>query len=120
VLLDSGRALFAVRLQARGVLRADADTVADFDASFDLGTDADGLADDFVTDTDGVFGLSPSGADGVDITTADTGVGDFDIDIGLFERLGLELLPFHVTLGSVLVEAHPSFEFVVLSGRHGE
>lgn len=118
VLFDARRALLAVRLQAGAVLRADADAVADFDAPLDFGADAHGFADDFVADADGILGLAPAGADGVNVTTADTGVGDLDVDVGLLKGLGLEFLPDHVALGGLLVETHPSFEFVVLCCRH--
>jgi len=119
MLFDPSRALLTVGLQAGAVLGANTNTVADFDASLDFGSDADGFADNLVTDADGVLGLAPSGADGVNVTTADTRVGDFNVDIGLLERLGLELLPDHVALGGLLVETHPSFEFVVLCRGHG-
>jgi len=46
-------ALLAVGFQARASLGADADTVADLDAFFGFGADADGFADDFVADAAG-------------------------------------------------------------------
>jgi hypothetical protein len=38
-----------------------------------------------------------------------------DVDISLLPLLRLILLPFHVALTGVLVEAHPSLEFIVCS-----
>ena len=53
------------------------------------------------------------------IRAADTTAFHLDIDIVLFPRLGLELLPDHLAIGRVLVETHPSLELVVgLSHDH--
>ena len=43
---------------------------------------------------------------------------DLDINIRLLERLGLKLLPFHIALDRVLIEAQPALELVV--GSHVE
>lgn len=56
VILQSRRALLAVGLEARRVLRANAHAVADLNALFHLAADAHGLADDFMADADGVGG----------------------------------------------------------------
>ena len=44
-------------------------------------------------------------------------MADFDVDIVIFEVLGLERLVLEVAFDGVFVKAHPSFELVV--GRHG-
>ncbi len=60
VVLQFIGALCAIRLQTGGVLRADADAVADFDAFLDFAADADGFADDLVADAAGVGCWAPS------------------------------------------------------------
>lgn len=55
MVLKAAAALLAVRLQARGVLGTNADTVADLDATLCLLANADCLADDLVSDTAGVW-----------------------------------------------------------------
>lgn len=60
----------------------------------------------------------PATAESVQIGTADTAVSDLDVNIGLLPRLGLKLLPDHLSVGRVLIETHPSFKLVILS--HGE
>lgn len=53
------------------------------------------------------------------IRAAHATVSDLDIDIGLFPRLGLKLLPDHFALGSLGAKAHPAFELVI-GGSHCE
>ena len=55
----------------------------------------------------------PSTSQGVQVGTADAAMRDFDIDIGLFPWLRLELSPDHLTIDGVRVEAEPAFELVV-------
>lgn len=55
----------------------------------------------------------PSTAQSVQIRATDTTVGDLDVDIGLLPGLGLKLLPDHLAIGSLLVQAHPALELVV-------
>lgn len=55
----------------------------------------------------------PARPQDVDVTAADTTVGDANVDIGLLPLLGLILLPDHVALSGLLVLAHPSLKFVV-------
>lgn len=55
MLFHSILTLFAVAFQAGKGLSAHTDTVADFDAFADFGSDSDGFADDFVADADSVF-----------------------------------------------------------------
>lgn len=136
VVLQARRALLAVWLQARRILGANADAVADLDALLGLLTDADCFADDFVADTAcwsnmlaahswdepeehvlTVWCWAPAGAKGVNVTAADAAMRDLDIHVGLLKRLDMrELAPDHLALGRVLVLAEPSLELVVL--RH--
>jgi hypothetical protein len=44
-------------------------------------------------------------------------VRDLDINIGLFPRLRLELLPDHFSLASLGAETHPALKLVI-GGRH--
>jgi hypothetical protein len=71
-------------------LSADADPIANFDI-FDGIANADGMADDFVTDAqrDGV--VAPTTRYLVNIAGANAAGGDCDIDIAVFEFLELEL-----------------------------
>ena len=100
----------------------------------DAFADFDGFADDFVADAAGVLRWPlcsvsecsmkksqasriesvtyPPGTKCVKIRTADTAVRNLDIDIILSPRLRLKLLPNHVAVDGVFVEAHPSFELV--------
>lgn len=55
MLFHSILTLFAVTFQAGKGLSAHTDTIADFDAFADFGSDSDGFADDFVADADSVF-----------------------------------------------------------------
>lgn len=57
----------------------------------------------------------PAAAKSVQIGTADTAVSDLNVNIGFLPRLGLKLLPDHLSVGGVLVETHPSFKLVILS-----
>lgn len=61
----------------------------------------------------------PSTAQSVHIRATDTTVRHSHINICLLPRLGLELLPDHLALGRLRVEAHPAFELVI-GGSHGE
>lgn len=58
MLFHSILTLFAVTFQAGKGLSAHTDTIADFDAFADFGSDSDGFADDFVADADSFFGES--------------------------------------------------------------
>lgn len=79
-----------------------------------------------------VWGLSPSTLEHMKVGTADTTVGNLDVDIVLAltvsvafvwesnwsmrlltPLLGLELSPLHVALDGLSVMAEPAFEFVV-------
>lgn len=55
MLFHSILAFFAVTFQAGKGLSAHTDTIADFDAFADFGSDSDGFADDFVADADSFF-----------------------------------------------------------------
>lgn len=52
------------------------------------------------------------------VRTANTAVGDFHLDIGLLERLGLKVAPFHVALGSGRIVSDPTLESLSRCGRH--
>ena len=60
MLLQSGRAFFAIGPQATGRLRAHADAVTDFDSLFNLGADAHGVPDDLVSDDTWVQRRAPA------------------------------------------------------------
>lgn len=60
VVLQTSLALFTVWSQARRVLSANTDAVADFDAFLDFGADANCLADDFVADAYWIRRWAPS------------------------------------------------------------
>lgn len=51
------------------------------------------------------------------VRATDTTVADLDVDVGLLPRLGLELLPDHLSLAGLGAEAHPALELVI-GGRH--
>lgn len=55
MLFHSILTFFAVTFQAGKGLSAHTDTIADFDAFADFGSDSDGFSDDFVADADSVF-----------------------------------------------------------------
>lgn len=55
MLFHSILTFFAVAFQAGKGLSAHTDTIADFDAFADFGSDSDGFSDDFVADADSVF-----------------------------------------------------------------
>jgi hypothetical protein len=136
VLLETSGASLALSIEvlAGGALGADTNAVTDLNISLGLGTDADGGTDELVADTAGVVGGSlwsvsstfsrkvlvqtyPSAAKSVQVRTTDTAVRDLDINIGLFPGLRLKLLPDHLPLASLRVEAHPALELVI-GGRH--
>jgi len=142
VVLETTAALLAIWLQARGVLSADTNTVADLDATLCLLANAYSLADDFVADAArvrswplpivSVTGIAdhevkhplrtyPTRTKRVKVRPADTCMGDLNVDIVLFiKRLDLVLgkvLPHHVALGGLIVQAHPALKSVVL-GSH--
>lgn len=52
------------------------------------------------------------------IRTADTAVGDLDIDIVLVPGLGLERAPLHLAVDRFGILAQPALELVI--GRHSE
>lgn len=58
MLFHSILTFFAVAFQAGKGLSAHTDTIADFDAFADFGSDSDGFSDDFVADADSVFLLA--------------------------------------------------------------
>lgn len=61
----------------------------------------------------------PATSEDVEVRAAYTAVGDLDVDVGLFPRLGFKLSPDHVALVGVLVEAQPSYKLVVGGAGHG-
>lgn len=63
------------------------------------------------------FQSYPSVAQEVQIRATHSAVCDFDFNIGFLSRLGLDLTPFHVALCGLVVQSHPSLEFVVVSCR---
>lgn len=135
VLLKTRGALLAVTVAAaaRVALSTNTNTVSNLDITLGLGTNANSDTDDFVTDTAGVHGGAlhlvslqskdgvnehayPTASESVQVGSADTAVGDLDVNIGLLPGLGLELLPDHVADG-VLVKAHPALELVIGSSH---
>jgi hypothetical protein len=133
MLLQSARALLAIRLQARGVLRTNTNAVADLDALLGLLANPYSLADDLVTDTAWVWRRSPARAQSMQVGAADAAVGDLrrcrklpgrecerlwtdlNVDICLLERLDVrELAPLHLALGALWTLAEPSLELIVL------
>lgn len=64
-----------------------------------------------------VWGREPARLESVKIGSADTAVGDLNVNIILFPLLGLELLPLHLALNGLLIETEPSLELVV-GARH--
>lgn len=60
---------------------------------------------------------SPASAESVDIRAADSRVRNFNVYIVFVPSLGLKLLPDHVALDGLFVQAHPALEFVVLRGH---
>jgi hypothetical protein len=84
-------------LEARRDLSTNTNTVADLDLA-DLVANSDSLANDFVTNAERTFKVSPSASNGVNIRTADTAGFDLDINIAIAPGLGckgvlLELVP---------------------------
>ena len=59
----------------------------------------------------------PSTAQSVQVGATDTTVANLDVDVGLFPRLGLKLLPDHLALTGFGTEAHPALKLVI-GGRH--
>jgi hypothetical protein len=104
----------AASLAALG-LSTNTDTVADLEV-LDVLADLGDLSNDLVANDEGVVGGAPARAEGVNVATANTAVGDVHLDIGLFEGLGLEVAPFHVAIGGRGVVGNPAVE--VGSGRH--
>lgn len=60
MLFHSILTLFAVTFQAGKGLSAHTDTIADFDAFADFGSDSDGFSDDFVADADSFYSSQQS------------------------------------------------------------
>lgn len=60
-------------------LRADANTVSHFDILLHVLSNADGFADDFMSDDCWVWGFSPPGSESVQVRPANTTVGDLDL-----------------------------------------
>lgn len=81
----------------------------------DILPDANGLANDFVSDDTGVWSLAPTASKDVYISATHAAVCDADVDIVICEWFWLVFLPLHVPDG-ILVESAPSFEFTI--GRH--
>jgi hypothetical protein len=52
----------------------------------------------------------------MEIRSADTAVGDLDVDVCLLPWLGLKGAPDHFALVGIFVQAEPAFKLVV--GRH--
>lgn len=73
-------------LEASLCLGTNTNAVADLDV-LDLGSDTDGLSDNLVADAARVRGRAPAGAQHVNVATADTAVGDLDVDVGLLPLL---------------------------------
>lgn len=112
MVLEPLSALSAVGLQARSCLRANTDAVALLDV-LDVLSDLDCLADDLMANNAGVGRRVPAGAERVDVGTADTAVGNLNIDVVVGERLGRVLLPLHLALGRLGPVTAPTFELVV-------
>jgi hypothetical protein len=77
-------------LEARLGLGTNTDTVADLDV-LDLLANTDSLADNLVADAARVGSWAPTGGKHVDVRTADTAVGDLDVDVGLLKGLSLNI-----------------------------
>lgn len=110
VVLEAIRALGAVATEAGAALGANTHAVPNLDAVGDFAADTGRLANNFVPYHARVGGGTPAGGEGVDVGAADAAVGDLNVDVGLFELLGLVGLPGHVALGGVRGESHPSLE----------
>jgi len=87
-------------------LGTNTDTIALLDVLDSL-SDLDSLADHLVADAKRAIELTPAASDGVYIRAANTTALDFDIDVMVLERLGLELgfVVFGPSLGRVNDEA---------------
>ena len=79
-----------VTLQAGLNLSSHANTVSDLDG-LDLVADLDRMANDFVTDAKGERAATPTSADGVDVTGANTASLNGNVDVVVLEWLWLEL-----------------------------
>lgn len=75
-------------LQARVDLSTDTDSLADLCKS-DFRTDPDDLADDFMSDGQRVWAVTPVTADGVTVTGADTAAFCLDVDVVVAKGSGL-------------------------------
>ena len=64
-----------------------------------------------------VVGLAPTAPHGVQVGAADAAIGDFNVNVGLFPLLRLELLPLQLAVHAVRAVAQPALEFV--GGGHG-
>ena len=78
-------------LHAGPNLGPDTDAVANLDSAH-FRANFDGLADDLMTNAEGKRDLAPATSDAVDIGAADTAALDLDVDVVVFEGLGLELV----------------------------
>ena len=87
--------------EAAASLRADTYDVADFDVR-DVVSNAGNISDDLVADDEGKLRLAPALGESVHVGAADAAVGDGDLDVVGFERLGLEVYDLEV-VPSVLV-----------------
>jgi hypothetical protein len=89
--------LAKLALKTRRNLGSNTHTVSNLDI-LDLIAYSDSLADNFVTDAERTFKVSPAAGNGVDIRAADTTGVDLDIDIAISPGLGgkgvlLKLVP---------------------------
>ena len=104
-----------VAVETRAALGTNADTLANLDV-LDLAANTRGSTHNLVSNADRVLGRAPTAAESVEVRAADTAALDGDLDVGLLELLGLELLPLEVA-NAVSVMAHPAEELCVGSGH---
>lgn len=99
-----------VALETAPDLGAHADAVALLHA-LDLLADADGAADDFMSDAEGALEIAPAARYGEDVAVADAAALDFHVDICFGEGLGVEGVFFVRVprLGAVDAEAFKGF-----------
>lgn len=114
-------------------MSTDTNAVTDIDVANNLRADTHGNTDDFVSDTARIYSgallnsnrsLPPYNRYGFDSITnplrsmcrSEPGipvVGDLEVDVGLFPRFWLELLPDQLALVSLVAKAHPALELVI-------
>ena len=83
--------LAKLALQAGADLGSHSNAVSNLDRGHFV-ADFDGLANDFMTDTDWERAVTPAAGDCVDIGAADPAAFDLDVDVAVFELLRFELI----------------------------